>query len=93
MKTLEERISRALYEIDPMGLCCKENEATDEYDNEADALVRKLQAGVEIREAIVTVFQYWFGTPFDEKVSYHTIESMCRRIEEAVAKPVTVSFH
>ena len=85
MKTLEERISQILYEIDPMNLSCKENDATDEYDNEADDLVRELKNGAGMREALVSVFRYWFGTSFDEIVDDQTIEIMCRGIEEAVA--------
>ncbi len=37
MKT-KQRISQVLYEIDPMGTCCNENQLFDEYDTEAELI-------------------------------------------------------
>jgi hypothetical protein len=37
MKT-KQQISKVLYDMDPMGTCCNENQLFDEYDAEAELI-------------------------------------------------------
>lgn len=54
------QISKILYEFDPMGTCCKENDCFDEYDSIARAICQKLANGHPVREAVSETLIDWF---------------------------------
>lgn len=56
----DEQISQVLFEIDPMGTCCKENDCFDEYDSVAQSAFDKLSNGQPIGEAISETLMDWF---------------------------------
>lgn len=56
----DERISQVLFETDPMGTCCKENDCFDEYDSVALSIYEKISSGQPVGEAISQAFLEWF---------------------------------
>lgn len=54
MKT-KQQIANVLYELDPMGTCCKENELFDEYEKEAEMIA----SGRSLKAVFFTCF--WKG--------------------------------
>ncbi len=54
------QISKILFEFDPMGTCCKENDCFDEYDSVAQSAFDKLSNGQPIGEAISETLMDWF---------------------------------
>ena len=69
MKT--KQIAEVLYEIDPMGTCCKENELFDEYEKEAHL--------ISIGMSVADTFNACF---WPESLSARQLEE----IEEAIVK-------
>lgn len=61
-----EAIAKILFELDPMGTCCKENGLLDEYDGIASGIAESIQNGASIESALQTEFQYWFDVTLDE---------------------------
>jgi hypothetical protein len=51
----QQIISEVLFELDPMGTCCKENEIFDEYDDVA----KLIDQGLSIKAAFFK--QFWSG--------------------------------
>lgn len=72
-----EFILQALFELDPMGTCCKENDLHDEYAPEA-----RMLAGMELTEEnIKTVFdEYFWEDCLKDEVIYE-IKLKCQEIE------------
>ncbi|MBF5052663.1 hypothetical protein ISO4_01265 [Alcanivorax venustensis ISO4] len=56
-----QRISRVLFDIDPMGTCCKENDCFEEYDGVAMAVADRLEHGRSLKAAVVGAFDECFG--------------------------------
>lgn len=63
-----DQISKALFEIDPMNTCCKENDCFDEYDQVAAGVVAQLEEGFDLKQALVIELAEWFF----EKENLHT---------------------
>ncbi|MEA3250585.1 MAG: hypothetical protein U9Q35_03240 [Pseudomonadota bacterium] len=61
------QVSRVLFESDPMGTCCKENDCFDEYDAIADDIVSRCQRGQPLESAIRGTFEEWFGIELAER--------------------------
>jgi len=56
----DEKISKVLFEVDPMRTCCKENDCFDEYNSVALSIFEKISSGQPVREAISQAFVDWF---------------------------------
>ena len=54
-------LSALLFHADPMGTCCRENDATDEYDRIAQDLAGRLEEGETPEVALHEVLRKWFG--------------------------------
>jgi len=54
-------LSEALFNLDPLGTCCKENDAIDEYDKIAEDIVAEMTAGSGLINSVRVVFERWFG--------------------------------
>lgn len=63
----KDQISQALFEVDPMNTCCKENGCFDEYDGIAEAIRARLVKGDDLEQAMIADISEWFfdGDPFD----------------------------
>jgi hypothetical protein len=55
-----EQISAVLFNTDPMGTCCKENDCFDEYDNIANAVFESLASGRPTAGAVRDTLIEWF---------------------------------
>lgn len=66
-KYSEQKISKALFETDPMNTCCKENDCFDEYDSIAEAIAERLAKGESLEQALTVEISEWFfdGDQFD----------------------------
>ena len=53
-------LNNVLYEMDPMGTCCKENELHDEYQMIAVNIAGWLIRNCPVEETIKSVFDEWF---------------------------------
>jgi hypothetical protein len=62
-----EQISGALFEIDPINTCCRENDCFDEYDYVAEAVTERLAEGLSLDQALVEEVSKSFfdGARFD----------------------------
>ena len=58
---LTTRLSQILFQHDPMGTCCRENDATDEYDRIAQDLAGPPEEGDTPEVALHEVLRKWFG--------------------------------
>lgn len=63
----KDQISQALFEVDPMNTCCKENSCFDEYDGIAESIRARLVTGDNLEQAMIAEISEWFfdGGPFD----------------------------
>jgi hypothetical protein len=64
-ETMQQRltasqISNILFQNDPMGTCCKENDCFDEYDNIAHAIFHNLESGQPTTDAVSEALIEWF---------------------------------
>lgn len=60
-----DHISKVLYDLDPIGTCCKENEAFDEYSKVADSIdlyfrAENAETASQKAACIVNAFDFWF---------------------------------
>ncbi|MGO2135985.1 MAG: hypothetical protein ACTH3S_11215 [Marinobacter sp.] len=62
-----QQISKALFDVDPMNTCCRENDCFDEYDYVAEAVTERLAEGLSLDHALVEEVSNWFfdGAHFD----------------------------
>jgi hypothetical protein len=60
------RISAALYAVDPVHTCCKENDCTDEYDRVARSILKRVQRHVPLHVAITEVLAANFSLESQE---------------------------
>lgn len=59
--TFAHAIAMLLYQQDPMRTGCSDcDEMQDEYEHEAAEISKRIQAGMETRQAIAEVFDFWF---------------------------------
>ncbi len=56
-----EAYSRVLYDTDPMGTCCKENDCIDEYDGVPRSLESLLCEGGALHAALTNFLVDYFG--------------------------------
>lgn len=63
-----QKLSQHLYQMDPMGTCCVENECRGEYDAVAASIIAGLHAGQAGGAAITDGFLDWFGIQLDTAV-------------------------
>jgi hypothetical protein len=79
----DEQISQVLFETDPMGTCCKENDCFDEYDSIAGAIGERLENGQEIESAISETLIEWFSVdsvdPVTLACTVQALEASCRK--------------
>lgn len=68
-----ERLSRILFDTDPIGTCCKENDCFDEYDAIADDIVSRCQRGQPLDNALDETFEVWFGAELAEGVDMRAL--------------------
>lgn len=80
-----EDINAALYEIDPMDTCCKENDCDDEYMLIAARALKQAQQGIAMEAALYQALCDSFG---DDMVSGEHIEDV---IAVLVGMPVGVA--
>ena len=66
-------ISKILFEFDPMGTCCKENDCFDEYDSIARSIFQKLANGQSEGEAVSETLIDWFEVYSIEPTSLASI--------------------
>lgn len=80
--TLTEKINEVLYNLDPMGTCCLENEVKDEYLDIAEVLVFWIGNDFSVSKTIDVVFDgnFWTGA-----VQGETKENLEHAIAEALA--------
>ncbi|WP_404296936.1 hypothetical protein [Halomonas sp.] len=75
---LTSRLSQILFEHDPMGTCCRENDLFDEYDRIALELAERLEAGGTPDVALNAVLREWFG---DELVERADLAGVIKALE------------
>ncbi|WMC10094.1 hypothetical protein PU634_13490 [Oceanimonas pelagia] len=56
-----ERISRLLFDADPMHTCCRQNDCIDEYDAIAADIIHGLAQGKPLKQAIKQALTHAFG--------------------------------
>jgi hypothetical protein len=73
-----EKISKALFESDPMNTCCKENNCYTEYDDIAEGVSKRLKIGQNLATAIEEQISHCFydGNPFDTVVLRSVIDEL-----------------
>lgn len=58
---MPSELSDLLFHADPMGTCCRENDAVDEYDRIAHDLAVRLENGETLDVALYEVLREGFG--------------------------------
>lgn len=66
-------LSKILFQADPMGTCCRENGALDEYDHVAHDLVERLKDGETADVALHEVLREWFGDDLVERADLSNV--------------------
>jgi len=61
-------ISELLYNNDPAGTCCLENEMTDEYDAEAYKLCLLKEDDLKDNKSVLVIFGEMFDDNYDAEV-------------------------
>ncbi|MCX4190809.1 hypothetical protein [Methylophaga sp. OBS3] len=74
MDTLFNNLCQTLYENDPMGTCCKENECFDEYNHIAAQTADLMDQGYPFKAALTSVLSDSFTKDMANKVDYEAIE-------------------
>jgi hypothetical protein len=74
-----EQLSRLLYEQDPMGTCCRENECFDEYDLIAASVVELVDQGLTYEASLKGVLTESFSRDLADKVDYAVLETNLRQ--------------
>ncbi|PRY73210.1 hypothetical protein [Halomonas ventosae] len=76
------RLSRLLFETDPMHTCCRENGCVDEYERIARDLAARLRAGEASEAALRRVLADGFS---DELVDQVRLEPVIDELEALIA--------
>lgn len=58
-------LSDVLYEYDPAGTCCKENQCGEEYDSIAESII---ESDLLLTEAVRSVFSEYFELELTESI-------------------------
>lgn len=85
MSPFDDTISRILFDIDPMGTCCKENSVTDEYDAVAIEIADYVNSGFTLTYAIRTVFEEVFDEYLDDDTVVRILTKM-KECENEIAR-------
>lgn len=80
MDTLFNNLCQTLFELDPMGTCCKENDSYDEYNNIAAQAADLIDDGHSFRSALGRVLSDSFSEDMASKVDYEEIESHFKKL-------------
>lgn len=70
---LTTRLSQVLFQHDPMGTCCRENDLFDEYDRIAFELAERLGEGDTTDVALHAVLREWFGDDLVERADLASV--------------------
>lgn len=73
-------LSQTLYEHDPMGTCCRENDIYDEYNNIAAQTADLIDDGHSFRSALGRVLSDSFSEDMACEVDYEEIEEHFRKL-------------
>ena len=71
-------LSHMLFHADPMGTCCRDNDAFDEYDRIARVQAKRLKGGDSPDVALHDVLREWFG---DELVQRADLTGVIEALE------------
>jgi len=74
-------ISRLLFELDPMGTACKENDCVDEYDRVARGMVERHEAGEGLDKALVAELSDWFGMDLVKMADLDAVRMRLKEME------------
>ncbi|XKH61595.1 hypothetical protein LG290_07770 [Halomonas sediminis] len=66
-------LSDLLFHAGPMGTCCRENDAFDEYDRIARDLAGRLEEGNTSDVALHETLREWFGDDLVERVDLASV--------------------
>lgn len=69
-----KQISKALFDIDPMQTCCKENDCFDEYDLVATQIFRNVELGLSFKHATLLVLTRLFDAEQAQRADLSAIE-------------------
>ncbi|EBA00899.1 hypothetical protein [Marinobacter sp. ELB17] len=83
MQLTAHQISKALFEIDPMNTCCKENDCFDEYDLIAADVAESLEAGATLKDALAGAINEWFYDGEELLKSESIVEPTIEMLKEA----------
>ncbi len=76
-----EKISRLLFDADPMNTCCKENDCFDEYDAIAADIAHGLASGEQLEHAVKRALADAFGIELADRNAIqralHALEPLC----------------
>jgi hypothetical protein len=75
MDTLFNNLCQTLFELDPMGTCCKENDSYDEYNNIAAQTADLIDDGHSFSDALNRVLSDSFSEDMASQIEYEVIES------------------
>ncbi|MFC2992961.1 hypothetical protein [Halomonas tibetensis] len=80
-------LSALMFHADPMGTCCRENDAFDEYDRIAFELAERLEEGEISDVALHAVLSEWFDDDLVERADLagviEALESVSTRTGES----------
>ncbi|MEX1196334.1 MAG: hypothetical protein WEB57_00540 [Pseudohongiellaceae bacterium] len=79
---LVPRLSRLLFEHDPLRTCCVQNDAFDEYDRVALSLAERMLAGEAPEPAMRAALVEWFG---EELVANASMAALNRALCDLLA--------
>lgn len=79
MDDLVLNLSQTLYEHDPMGTCCKENDNFDEYNNIAAQTADLIDEGHSFSAALGRALTDSFSEDMAIRVDYQAIENHLKK--------------
>lgn len=75
MQITTARLSKVLFETDPMHTACAENDCFDEYDSVAEWTINLMEKGMAFDAALHQVFSEFFFEDMANMVDYSIIEN------------------
>lgn len=81
---LVAKISRTLYELDPIPTGCVENLVTDEYGYEAVEIANMLMCGFALKFSVSIVFDSFF---WDDCLDDETLNTICQSLTHNLSSP------
>lgn len=70
MNLEQQKISKLLFDLDPMMTCCRENDCFDEYDLISASVTELMMDGLAFEESLKTVFTDFFSEDLANRVDY-----------------------